>query len=586
MKGFRSSRESGQTIVMLALVLGILMIIAALVIDVGSTHRVRTETQYVCDAGALAGIAELMVTQDPSLARAKAMEVIRRNGYAVGTDGITSIEAASFNHLKWPYEPPAAGGGMNPANLDVPNSDRYIVNIHRELPQYFASIIGIRRTGTLQSAVAAILGAVPIDADLGSRVGFPDRANLAQFGPAAPYTFGDPYSTQRLDNGAPNPTYNPDGYTYDIVVPADLLASTGSSFVRLEIFDPDTINRGNHVAKQPSRMQDTNGDPTEPETGGIDEIRAPPPDGNADTNAAQFPTRSTETEFTLRDSHGQVIATARYGPTENTPFWLHREAPASNAPHVATHADPAQAQIATDIKWVTPQGFEFDTATYPGPYRVNVRTVSGSSENGYSLRISIQRPNGQAYNPATHGVTDSSALAIYGRGKVPINFSTSDVTKIPIGNVPSGAEQVVVTNFDTDVGSQSVVYTMSSFDTTTGQGEYPVLFPAPANASGANVVTDTNGNKYFTSQNGQLSPNGQFRTDSYDIPQTVAVPQTDGSGNLVFDGNGRITVMDTRDFEGGELEITYTAGAHDTSIWEVSFSGPPTPGLQQIVLIR
>ncbi|MCC7495635.1 MAG: Tad domain-containing protein [Fimbriimonadaceae bacterium] len=577
MNRLRQRRRAGQTIVLLALVLGILMIMAALVIDVGSTHRVRTETQYVSDAGALAGIAELLNSRDVNAARTKALEVCRLNGYSVGSNGVTMIIARAFNHNAWPEE--------DPSKIDVADSDRYEVTIHRELPQYIANIIGIGRTGTIQGAVAAIIGSVPIDAALGSLLGLPDEANLSQFGPDAPYTFGDAYSTKRLDNGAPNPRYDPLGYIYDLAVPDDLQSSTGSAFVRVEIFDPDTINRGTHVAKQPSQLT-YGADRSEPSGGGMDEIRATPPNGNADTNPAQFPTRSTQTDFTLVDRNGQVIATASYGPTGNTPFWTIRQAPASDALNNASHADPAQAQIATDLKWITPQGFEFDTRLHPRPYNMRVKTISGSSENGYMLRVGAQRASGVVYDPVTHGTTASSSIAVYARGKVPINFRTSDVSKIPIGNVPSSAKQVIVTNFDADVGSQSVKFSMSSFDSSSGQGKYPVLWPAPPSASGSNVVTDTNGSKYYTNVPGTLSPNGEFRTDTIDIPQTVAVPQTDGNGNLLLNGAGRVVVVDTRPFEGADLEISYTSGQYDTSVWECSFIGPPGGGQQRIVLIR
>jgi len=580
----RRRRESGQTIVALALVLGSLMIVCALVIDVGSTHRVRTETQYVCDAGALAGIAELVATRDPALARAKALEICRRNGYAVGQNGVTKIEALAFNHQWWPEE--------DPSKIDVANSDRYQVTIHRELPQYIANIIGIGRTGTQQKAVAATLGEVPIDTDFGSTVGFPDRANLSQFGPDAPYTFGDSYSTKRLDNGAPNPTYSPIGYEYDVVVPSDLQASSGSSFVRIELYDPDTINRGTHVVKQPSTQRDTNGDPTEPEQGGLDEIRHPPPNGNADTSPAQFPRNSTQTEFRIYDRTGRLIVSAQYGPASNTPFWTHRQAPATDPINTAppVSGDRARAQVAVDLRWGTPQGFEFDTSLWPGPYKIQVQTIAGSSENGYGMRLSTRRASGVAYDKAVHGVTNSSALAIYGRGKVPINFSVGDVTKIPIGNVPSGAQQVMITNFDTDVGAQTVNFSMSSYDATTGQGKYPVLFPvaAPSNPSSppANYVRDAGNNWYSTTKPGSLSANGTWATSSFNMPDPVIVPRTDGNGNLVFNAQGRITAVDSRKFEGGDLEITYTAGSTDTSVWEVSFSGPPVQGQQHIVLIR
>lgn len=590
-------REGGQTIVLMALLLGILMMIVALVIDIGSLHRVRTETQYVCDAGALAGIAELLATKDPAAARARALDICARNGYVVGQNGVTSIVARAFHESAWPEE--------DPSKIDVANSNRYQVIIHRELPQYIANIIGIGRTGTEQEAVAAILGAVPIDISFGSTIGFPDKNNLAQFGPDAHYTFGDAYSTKRLDNGDPNPTYSEFGYEYDLYVPPNI-GDSGSTFVRLELFDPDTINRGSHVVKQPSRQVDTDGDPYEPEQGGLDEIRRPPPNGNGDTSAAEFPAHSTQTMFTIKDRTNATIAVAEYGPLRNTPFWYHRDEPATAPLTNATHSDPAQAQIMTDLHWITPQGFQFDTAAHPGPYKVFVKTTHGMSENGYSMRLSLQRSvsgtnpvpgaDPAAYDPLQDSVVGGEALAIYGHGKVPINFSVTEVTRIPIGSVPKGAERVVITNFDTDVGSQSVIYTMSSLDTTTGQGDYPILFPAPPGTPATSepyprgqvgVVVDQNGNSWYTSNKGILSPNGQFRTYGFDVPPTVPVPRTDGNGNMVVDSNGRIEVVDTgREYEGGDLEITYDAGQYDTSVWEVSFSGEGTTGGQHIVLIR
>lgn len=341
-------RLGGQTIVLLALVLGIIMIIAALVIDVGATHRVRAETHYVCDAASLAGIAEWVASRDAGMARARALEICRRNGYVVGQNGVTHIRAYGYNHATYN---PATG-----APIDPPNIDRYYVEIARELPQYIANIIGIGRTGVFLRAVSALLGSVPIDVSFG-QMGFPDRANLAQFGPDAPFTFGDPYSTRRLDNGQPNELYNPLGYRYDLYIPPDV----PNGIVRIEIFDPDTINDpakiagGRHVVKNPSRLQDTNeandpanGLPTEPELGGLDEIRRPPPNGNGDTApGADFVANSTQTEWTIVDGAGNTIARATYGPRENTPFYLHRE-DCTGPPHTAVDSGNGMAQLATD----------------------------------------------------------------------------------------------------------------------------------------------------------------------------------------------------------------------------------------------
>lgn len=577
----RIARRRGQTIVFLALALGMILAAGALVIDNGTKHRVRAQTQHAADAAALAGMAEFAATRDGTAARDKALEVLAENGYQSGQRGVVGIEL-------WAYDADNYNATTS-LPKDPLTGNRYSCKIFRELPQNIAATFGVRRTQVEGFAVAALIGAVPIDIDFETNMGFPDKANLAQFGPDAPYTFGDAYSTRMLNDGSPNPLYNPSGYRFDMFVPDDLEASTGSSFVRVEIFDADTINRGPHVVKNPSRLQDTDGDPTEPEVGGLDEIRATAAaGGDVATSPQQFSGRSTQTEWQILDADNVVVATASYGPLSNTPFWFHDEAPAAGPPRTAQafHAESWRRQIGLDLKWITPEGFEFDISNYRLPFRVMVRTVHGSSENGYSMRVSAQRPDGEKYDPMTYGTTDTAALAMYGYGRVPINFPATDVTQIPIGSVPSAASDIVITNYDTDIGSQYSKFTMTGYDATTGQGDYPVLFPAPPSATGANVVRDTSGNKYYTYLNGHLSANGQWETDHVDIPEEVVIPQTNGSGALVFNPQGRITIVDQRDFEGAELRITYSAGAHDTSVWEVSFSGDAGTGDQQILLIR
>jgi hypothetical protein len=70
----RRRRHRGQTIVGLALLAGILMTVAALVIDLGTQGRIASEEQYVCDTGALAGIAEVVNSGDSATARQRVMD--------------------------------------------------------------------------------------------------------------------------------------------------------------------------------------------------------------------------------------------------------------------------------------------------------------------------------------------------------------------------------------------------------------------------------------------------------------------------------------------------------------------------------
>ena len=84
----KSGAESGQVLVFFALLLGVLLIIAALAIDIPRVYRERQRAQSVADAAALAGAMEV----DPFLlwsinefaltngARRKALEYCRRSG--------------------------------------------------------------------------------------------------------------------------------------------------------------------------------------------------------------------------------------------------------------------------------------------------------------------------------------------------------------------------------------------------------------------------------------------------------------------------------------------------------------------------
>lgn len=591
----RRRRFSGQTVVMLAVSAGVVMVTAALVIDNGTHHRVRAQTQHACDAAALAGMAELVDSKDPDLAREAVSAILAENHYVIGQDGVTAVDAYGYN--------------SDTMSVDDPTSDRYHVKIHRELEQRIMGLIGIKRTGTETMAVAAVISAAPMDVEVppgldigfGSRWGFPDKASVAQMGPQGSHQLGDPFSTVLLDNGDPNTLYQPDGLRYDLIIPTltPVAGDPYSTYARVELFDPDTINdpakssinNPAHVIETPELLVDTNGDKTEPEIGALDEILAAP-GGAGKTKPNNFGVRSTQTEFRLYDANDALIATVTYGPQANTPFWYHREDPATDASHAPAHADPAQAQLATDLKWVTPQGFFFDTSdpNHPGPYYVMAQTTAGSSENGFSMRASTHRATGVAFDTLTHGVADGMALGAYARGRTVINYMDIYEASFSIASVPEKTTQIKISNFDTEVAGCDLDFAVTCFDADTGLA-YPLLFDMSASNSSHGVVSDADGNQYRLSVTGTRSPNRQWRTDSVPIPDVIAVPVTDANGALVFDANGKIQIAKTlTTFPGGDVSLVYRAGnpgQGDTSGWEVGYNTSEfLVGEQQIMLIR
>lgn len=556
--------------------LSLLMLVAALVVDVGTKSQARAQEQFACDSSCLAGMAQTYAGKSAASGVVRANATLASLGYVVGQNGILSITQFPHN---------AASQAV-----DETNSDRFTTTINRKVQQYFTRVVGISTATTETTATAAVFTTVPIDAsfndDIGQpmdvgltqKLGFPLSAQLSAFGPDAKYSFGDSLSTKKLDSGAPNPNYAPAGRDYDLVLPLDLKTASGSSRVRVEIFDADCVNK-NDVAG-PTGLT-VGSDLSEPSGGTIDEYRGPTSESYTGLTPSQY---LTQTEYKIVDANGTVIATASYGPLSNTPWWFQRQSPLTDTINTAGSGDHAQSAV--DLHWITPQGFDFDTAAYKMPFKLWVRTTSGSSENAYSLRVSTERPSGAVYDPITYGTTPTSALSIYAAGRIQINFAATGKVKMPIGTVPSTATKVNIQSFDSDM-TVSLNFSMTGFDKTSGT-TYPVLFPASTATypnGGTGTVRDSAGNSYWTQLNGSSSGNGAFLVNALAMPPNVIIPKVDANGALLLDANGRVITQSTSAFQGGDLLVNFNSTQSDTTDWTVTYQGGQ-PGSARIVLIR
>jgi Flp pilus assembly protein TadG len=118
----RSRKQSGFVIVFVAFNLTLLLILAAICVDLGNAYWSAQKLQKAADAGALSGAVKL--PDDVSGAQDLAEELVQDNGY----DDVT------------------AGQGDRPTQLEVTVTD--------EVPTYFAGIIGIDSLTVTRRAVA------------------------------------------------------------------------------------------------------------------------------------------------------------------------------------------------------------------------------------------------------------------------------------------------------------------------------------------------------------------------------------------------------------------------------------------------
>jgi hypothetical protein len=307
--------------------------------------------------------------------------------------------------------------------------------------------------------------------------------NLSCFGPYGRYTYGDSYSTRWLDNGDENPYYNDHGYDFDIEIKADYYAKNGTNQIVFQVFDPECYNIGNAA---------------DAGAGKVDEIRAAPGYPHP-----QPSNQKTTTRFQL------------FAP-DDTPDDLEDDV-------LIAEATYTPGMTATDMKWTTPTGWSFNLATYGyGKYRINVKTLDGSSENGFNLRAG--NPTAVS-DPPSHWFPNNGT-EVTALGNLPINFNTSGTVNIDLGYVPPEASgyTVYINKFDTDVGATSVRY------------------------------YDQFGNQWP----GTLAGNGTFKLDKIVIPAN---------------------------YPGSKLYAQYVAGSQDTSSWQLYFDGQYTEGPSELKLV-
>ncbi|MCS7265523.1 MAG: pilus assembly protein TadG-related protein [Armatimonadetes bacterium] len=390
----KKRRCGGQVVVYLSLFMVAFLIVCALVTDIGFLYYRRAQAQKAADLSALAGASCL---PDETAARAVALEYAARNGYPHGVNGVI-VETQ--------------------VNPDGQHPNWFLVRVSRPEPFFFGAVLGLFNRRISAAAIAEYQTAVGIDVYGMGQYGVLGPVNLSVFGPYAYYSYGDAFSTRWLDNGNPNPLYDPRGYDFAILVPENYSAINGTNMVMVEIFDPDCYN-----------SSAGGGDPNNANgTTRVDEIRNPPP--------------------SLPNSPSTVYTTTVY-----TLYWTNGT-PRDLSDDVLISQISYGYNSSTDMKWVAPSGFTFSVNTYgPGMYRLNVRTIEGSSENGFLIRAGPPRSGNQSFNP-------NNGTKIIAVGRIPINFNTSGTVDIRLGHVPASAAggKLFIDKFDTDVAAVSVTY--------------------------------------------------------------------------------------------------------------------------------
>jgi hypothetical protein len=461
-------RRRGVGAVYTMLILSIIIGVTSFAVDLSWLYQRKAVAQKAADAAALAGAWQL-ANFHPADAdgNARWYAALDQNGTYDPVDfpsTIIKIEYPAYDSV-----------------ARITRQNWYRVSVSREESTFFAGIFGAKykrmRIGATATALYETLAELNING--GGAYGVaPGPVNLSLFGPTGNYNNGDCYSVRYLPNGQPNPLYTGKGYDFSIKLDATMRAKDRAY---VQIFDPDCYN-----------VSGANADGVN----AVDEYRG-----------------SGEGTTTYRDA-----TTTKYS------LYYDNNTPYDPADDVLLKEQSYGNISSTDLIWN--DFYSGDPGQLgPGNLRLNVTSTSGSSENGFDLRVN-DKPvlSGSSQRAGYDNFTANNGSSIVAQGHMPMNFNTNGTVTITLGNVPIQAAngQLQIRKFDTDVGAKSIVYRCTSLPNRTWAGT--------------------------------LSSNGTFSTDTIQVPSTYTTE--------------------------GTWTATYQAGLGDTSVWDMSYSnyGPGKPG--------
>jgi hypothetical protein len=240
----RFDDDGGYTLALTALMLVPLMFFVAIAIDLGAWLAQAARVQRAADAAAMAGVVWM---PEATTAQAAATAAARANGYTTA-------------------------GGVTVSPGPGSQETDYQVTISAPAPRFFSQVVGLKNFTIARTAVARYNNPIPLGSPVNQFGNDPTGCNRNQpalgcgsnpmvwsavNGPFAGRAAGDPYGAKCNGNGdngyvgnstcvvagnangAQNPSFDPDGYSFAVDVgPTDV-----GKTLTLEIYDAAQIER-------------------------------------------------------------------------------------------------------------------------------------------------------------------------------------------------------------------------------------------------------------------------------------------------------------------------------------------------------
>ncbi|HSM58636.1 MAG TPA: Tad domain-containing protein [Candidatus Sulfomarinibacteraceae bacterium] len=499
-------QQAGQTIVLMVFMIIGLLAFVGLAADVGFLFARSSQFSSAVDSAALAGVIEM----DPTAgnledADDRAKEFLEANGWTVVSPTVTFVSTST---------------------LTIQGIPQYTITVTWPVETFFMGLLGFSEIPVTRSATAVFFAQAEVYTPSAVESGHIRQASQFILGPDSCTTYGDPVSPERSTASPHVPNADPahlDGiYRYRIRITDSY---TRTNIVRVELFDPDSVNLDNRLSGVDytnswdggggSGTGDCSGHAGQPcviETG--ENI-------NARTQNPYWFVRVDENY----DDECNPVSNGD-GSHTVTQFELYYYDDGERVPW-ATYTDDNSRTNLTDMKWVTPgvtPGLSVDSGSAQSSFDVDinaipevndmryiyldVKTTGGSARNVWDIRAGL--PNSMFNPPLATDVNErnlqmanypgnfkNNGVAVYAVGRMPLkHWVGNHQTTLPIAPIDSshGGGTVYATIFDYDIPQPKVL-------TFTIDSVSPNIFRVPVQVVGnpdhvnplAGTVTCTDG---------------------------------------------------------------------------------------------
>lgn len=457
------SSDTGQSIVLLALVFAILLAFVALAVDVGFAFVRSSQFSAAVDAATLAGVVDLNPsTNDTAEADLRAEQFLATNGWPTAT--LTFMDSDR--------------------SLTVQGIPNYTLTVTWPVNFFFARILGLTSYPITHSATGAFFAQAEIFTTSANENGHIRKASQFLYGPDACAEWGDPVSPNKGTASTPNNfrALYEGVYKYRFVVTE---VYTHSNILRIELFDPDSFNNQGNSAMITHSISD--GGPAEPldcTSSGLGDKCI------IDTGESRYAINQNPFWLQRVDENWNPDCTPYYGDNLGdvvTSYELYYFDDSGDRIDIAKYTvDNLRDYFNSDLKWVSPGSpgslvpadsgsFEVDLSTIPvSPdglqvVQMDVKALSGSAKNVWDvwagpppayftahsippLSSDVNTRNLQLANsPAAYTIKGVSTYAL---GRLPLTHYINDKEiKIPLSPLEStlGGGAIYASTFDLDM---------------------------------------------------------------------------------------------------------------------------------------